>query len=286
MITFFDLRMSPDPETIADIAALFDEQPGTIALGSETIKSCIGCWTCWLKTPGKCGLKDGLSDSYADYVNADKVILLMDTAQGFINHQAKAFIDRTIPHYHPYVELVDGECHHKARYARYPELYFYFDNQKLSPDEEQVIEDYLYRTAYHFRSKAYRISMNPSWNVTALKSRSPKNKQLTPDATEKVNKLVLYNGSPRRNGSNTTIILSAISDAFGATIEIRDLKHKNMWEQWASDFPNDSAVIFVLPLYVHAMPSHVMAFIEMLQPSNGSLGFIVQQGFPESSQSY
>ncbi len=34
--------------------------------------------------------------------------------QGFISHLAKAFIDRTIPHYHPYVEIVDGEFHHAA----------------------------------------------------------------------------------------------------------------------------------------------------------------------------
>ena len=119
-----------------------------------------------------------------------------------------------------------------------------------------------------------------------LLPRCPKNKLLKPNAADKINKLILYNGSPRRSGSNTAIILAAISDAFGANIEIRDLKQKKMWAQWASDFANDSAVIFVLPLYVHAMPSHVMAFIEMLKPSNGSMGFIVQQGFPESSQSY
>ena len=86
--------------------------------------------------------------------------------------------------------------------------------------------------------------------------------------------------APRLSGSNTALILEAISDAYGPNIEIRDLKQKKMWTQWASDFPLDSAVIFVLPLYVHAMPSHVMAFIEMLEPSKGSLGFIVQQGFP------
>ena len=27
----------------------------------------------------------------ADYINSDTIILLMDTAQGFISHQAKAF---------------------------------------------------------------------------------------------------------------------------------------------------------------------------------------------------
>lgn len=286
MITLFDLRTDPDPETVAAIASLYEEQLRYKTLGSAAIKACIGCWSCWVKTPGRCVYKDAMTECYSDYVNSDKVILLMDTAQGFINHCAKAFIDRTIPHYHPYIEIVDGECHHMARYERYPELHFYYDEQDLNPEEAQVIEDYLYRTAYHFQSKAYRIHKNPTWTLTELRPRRARNKNLTPNATERVNKLILYNGSPRLRGSNTALILKAIADAYGAKIVVRDLKQKKMWSQWAADFPSESAVIFVLPLYVHAMPSHVMAFIEMLQPSTGALGFIVQQGFPESSQSY
>ncbi len=286
MITLFDLRTNPDPETVAAIAALYGEQPRYKALGPAAIKACIGCWTCWWKTPGICVHKDALAESCADYVNADKVILLMDTAQGFINHSAKVLIDRTIPHYHPYIEIVDGECHHKARYERYPELHFYYDNQNVTPEEAQVIEDYLYRTAYHFRSKAYRLHKHPAWTLTELRPRSPKNKSLQPNASGKVKQLIIYNGSPRPSGSNTALILQAIADAYGANVVVRDLKQKKLWAQWAADFPAERAVLFALPLYVHAMPSHVMAFLELLQPSPGSLGFIVQQGFPESSQSY
>lgn len=286
MITVFDLRTTPDPETVAAIASLYDEELRYKALDSAAIKPCLGCWSCWLRTPGKCVHKDAMAESAADYVNSDKVILLMDTAQGFINHSAKAFIDRTIPHYHPYIEIVDGECHHKARYARYPELHFYFDQQGLNPEEAQVIEDYLYRTAYHFRSKAYRLHQNPTWTLTELRPRAARNKRLKPNATAKVEQLIIYNGSPRASGSNTALILKAIADAYGAKVVVRDLKQKKLWAQWAADFPAESAVIVALPLYVHAMPSHVMAFLEMLQPSPGSLGFIVQQGFPESSQSY
>ncbi len=286
MMTLFDLRANPDAETVAAITSLYDEEPRYKALGSAAIKACIGCWSCWLKTPGKCVHKDAMAESCSDYVNSDKVILLMDTAQGFINHCAKAFIDRTIPHYHPYIEIVDGECHHKARYERYPELHFYYDDQDLNQAEAQVIEDYLYRTAYHFKSKAYRIHKNPVWTLTELRPRSARNKVLQPNASGRVNKLILYNGSPRLSGSNTARILRAIADVYGPNIVVRDLKQRKMWTQWESNFPSESAVIFVLPLYVHAMPSHVMAFLEMLQPSKGSLGFIVQQGFPESSQSY
>lgn len=286
MISLIDLRTNPDSETVASIASLYDEQPRYKALGPAAIKACIGCWSCWLKTPGVCICKDAMAKIYPDYVNSDKVILLMDTAQGFLNHGAKAFIDRTIPHYHPYIEIVDGECHHKARYERYPEMHFYYDDQNVTQEEAQVIEDYLYRTAYHFRSKAYRIHKNPTWTLTELFPRRARNKILKPNATQKVDKLIIYNGSPRLHGSNTALILKAISEAYGTQVVVRDLKQKKMWAQWAADFPAENAVIFALPLYVHAMPSHVMAFLEMLQPSKGSLGFIVQQGFPESSQSY
>lgn len=286
MISLFDLRTNPDPETVAAIASLYDEQPRRKAFELTEIKSCIGCWSCWVKTPGRCILKDGMSEIYPDYVNSDKVILLVEPAQGFINHRAKAFIDRIIPHYHPYIEIVDGEFLHMARYQRYPELHFYIDDQGLSPEETQVIEDYLYRTAYHFRSKAYRIHKTPTWSLAQLLPRRARNKVLKPNASQKVDKLIFYNGSPRVHGSNTALILQAISDTYGANIVVRDLKQKKMWAQWAQDFPSERAVIFALPLYVHAMPSHVMAFLEMLKPSTGSLGFIVQQGFPESSQSY
>ena len=286
MITLFDLRAIPDSRTVAAIASLYEEPLRCKVLDASMIKACIGCWTCWLKTPGKCVYEDAMTQIYADYVNSDKVIMLMDTTQGFINHSAKAFIDRTIPHYHPYIKIVDGECHHKTRYDRYPELHFYYDDQDLNQEEVQVIEDYLYRTAYHFESKAYRIHKQPVWKLTELHPRSARNKVLKPNATEKVDQLILYNGSPRLHGSNTERILQAITEAYGTKIVVRDLKQKKMWSEWAEDFSADRAVVFAMPLYVHAMPSHVMAFIEKLQPSSGSLGFIVQQGFPESSQSY
>jgi len=41
---------------------------------SETkINQCIGCWTCWWRTPGKCIYKD-LEDFYRAYVNADQAV--------------------------------------------------------------------------------------------------------------------------------------------------------------------------------------------------------------------
>jgi multimeric flavodoxin WrbA len=286
MKTLFDLREKQEGEIYEAIQKLYDEPLKVVTLGDKSITPCIGCWNCWLKNPGVCAMKDEMAESYQDYVNSDTVILLMDTAQGFINHQAKAFLDRTIPHYNPYVEMVDGECHHVARYKSYPDMVFYFDRDGLTKQEEQVVEDYLYRTAYHFKSKPYRIAQDGGLKLSKLEPRQAKRQSVAFASTKPMEKLVIYNGSPRRSGSNSAIILKKAVEALGDKLEIRDLKERNKWEEWAEAFKNEKHVMFFMPLYVHSMPSHVMGFIEKLQASKGSISFFVQSGFPESSQSH
>lgn len=208
MKTLFDLREKTDDGIYESIQKLFDEPLKIIILGDKSVSACVGCWTCWLKTPGRCVMQDQMAESYPDYINSDTVILLMDTAQGFINHQAKAFFDRLIPHYNPYIEIVDGECHHVARYKKYLDMVFYFDKTGLTNQEEQVIEDYLYRTAYHFQSKAYRI--DDSIQLLQLQFRKAKRSGMDMASIGPMDKLVIYNGSPRRSGSNSEIILKKL----------------------------------------------------------------------------
>jgi multimeric flavodoxin WrbA len=227
-----------------------------------------------------------MTQIYTNYIKSDTVILLLDTAQGFINHQGKAFLDRTIPHYLPYIEIVDNECHHIARYESYPDLVFHFNTQGLTSAEEQAIEDYLYRTAYHFRSKAYRILENDHMHLKLLDPRPAKNRQLAFSATDPLDHLIIYNGSPRRSGSNSATVLNKIAMTLEQKVEIRDLKEESQWDSWTASFASERHVMFFMPLYVHGMPSHVMHFLEKLPPSPGSISFFIQSGFPESSQSH
>lgn len=43
-------------------------------LTKTAVKDCVGCWSCWIKTPGRCIHKD-LDDFYRAYLHADKVIV-------------------------------------------------------------------------------------------------------------------------------------------------------------------------------------------------------------------
>jgi multimeric flavodoxin WrbA len=286
MKTVFDLREKQEDEIYEAIRNIYNEPIKVVRFGDQSITRCIGCWTCWLKTPGRCVMKDQMAEFYPDYVNSDTVILLMNTAQGFISHRAKAFLDRTIPHYHPYLEVVAGECHHVARYKCYPDMVFYYDTEGLTDQEEQVIEDYVYRTAYHFKSKAYRIVKDGNLQLRPLESRKAKNHVVAFASVEPMEKLVIYNGSPRRSGSNSAIFLNKVVESLCDRVEIRDLKEGDKWGVWAEAFKSEEHVMFFMPLYIHAMPSHVMRFIEKLEASKGSISFFVQSGFPESSQSH
>lgn len=93
------------------------QQAEQVDLRDLKIRSCVGCWTCWLKTPGLCGLKDDMATLYPKMVAADLVVWASPLILGTMSALAKTAQDRFIPTVHPYVEMVDGECHHRSRYA-------------------------------------------------------------------------------------------------------------------------------------------------------------------------
>jgi multimeric flavodoxin WrbA len=157
-ITIFDFGKDRSNEPLSqEIKSYFKESNKeseiTIYDSIDTqIKDCIGCWSCWWKTPGRCALNDDASKLFKDYINSDEVVLLFHTENGFIDGKGKTFLDRLIQHYLPYIEIRNGECCHVKRYDRYPVLNFYFEKSGLSHEEVNVIKNYLARTAYHYQT--------------------------------------------------------------------------------------------------------------------------------------
>jgi multimeric flavodoxin WrbA len=93
-----------------------------IDLRDLKLRYCIGCWSCWLKTPGLCAIKDDMVALYPKMVAADLVVWASPLVLGTMSVLAKRAQDRIIPIVHPYVEVVDGECHHRQRYAHNADL--------------------------------------------------------------------------------------------------------------------------------------------------------------------
>lgn len=93
-----------------------------IDLAALDIRFCTGCWSCWWATPGRCAFRDGMETIYPAFLKADLVVWAAPLVLGTVPALVKKTQDRLIPLIHPYIELVHGECHHRKRYGRYPEL--------------------------------------------------------------------------------------------------------------------------------------------------------------------
>lgn len=77
-----------------------------IIFDNGTIKSCIGCFGCWIKTPGKCVIKDGYDNIGELFSKADKVIVISKCFYGGFSPFVKNVLDRSIAYMLPFSELL------------------------------------------------------------------------------------------------------------------------------------------------------------------------------------
>lgn len=126
------------------------------------IKSCLGCWGCWVKTPGKCVIKDEMELILKGIINSDLTIFYSPLIMGYVSGKMKITMDRTIPLVHPYIEIVQGESHHRKRYKKYPKIGMIISGpHNISKEEKELTKLFFERYALNFKSDL-RIFADPS----------------------------------------------------------------------------------------------------------------------------
>ena len=83
---------------------------------SDIHRYCIGCFGCWLKTPGKCIIKDGFGDMGKLLSQVEEFILISKATFGSYSSAVKNVLDRSISYVLPFFEIRNGEMHHGERY--------------------------------------------------------------------------------------------------------------------------------------------------------------------------
>ena len=84
------------------------------------IRPCIGCFGCWVQTPGECLIDDAARQIAPAIIGSDLVIYLTPVTFGGYSSELKKALDRCICLILPFFTKIDGEMHHKPRYDRYP----------------------------------------------------------------------------------------------------------------------------------------------------------------------
>ena len=95
-----------------------------VELRKKTIKNCIGCFTCWTKTPGVCIHKDDMSQElYPKWTQSDVVVYATPLYHFLMNASMKAFIERTLPLLEPFLVEREGKTSHPLR-GEHPKMVF------------------------------------------------------------------------------------------------------------------------------------------------------------------
>jgi len=273
-----------------------------IDLRDQKLRNCIGCWGCWVKTPGQCSNGDAACrEMDRAVINADFVLWTAPLMMGFPASQLKMALDKHLPLIHPYMVVDQGEAHHRKRYAHYPRVGLLLEMEAGTDARDlQIVSDIFCRTALNFKTRL-EFSLNSETAVEELVERIldkaagplrlPGPLPATAGATVPPPiRLTLFNGSPRGRSGNTPIFLEQIARGFGGPTEMRHLIRLKESEAMVQAFGEAECALLGFPLYTDAMPGSVKHFIEALAPlagrkNNPALGFLVQSGFPEGLHS-
>lgn len=117
-------------------------EPCDTVITPETgeISPCIGCFGCWLKTPGECVYKDNYSSTGRLMYECKKIIIVSKVVFGSLSPFVKNVFDRSISFVHPFFRTYHGQMHHRMRYdiSLPMQAFLYGDaNDGYLPDEEE-----------------------------------------------------------------------------------------------------------------------------------------------------
>jgi multimeric flavodoxin WrbA/putative sterol carrier protein len=89
-----------------------------IKLKNLKINDCLGCYTCWTKTPGVCIHKDDMPEILNKMRHANLIVFISPLYIFSVTGKMKSFLDRIIPNMKPYMADTPETTQHPARYKQ------------------------------------------------------------------------------------------------------------------------------------------------------------------------
>ncbi len=136
----------PDVELSNDRDIFFNADPYVIP--------CVGCFGCWIKTPGKCVIADRAQITPECLAECDEFVIISPIYCGGYSYKVKAVIDRSIGYLMPYLRIVQGGMHHKMRYKNSFKLTVCFYGE-CDAEEEEIARAVTAGNAVNFGANNY-----------------------------------------------------------------------------------------------------------------------------------
>lgn len=126
-----------------------------LELRKEVVASCLGCFSCWFKTPGICVINDVGRDITRMVVHSDVVIFISSIVFGGYSAELKKALDRLIPFLNPDVMKIKGEVHHRQRYVNSFKLIGVGISEDDNEENSKIFINLIERNSINFHCKSH-----------------------------------------------------------------------------------------------------------------------------------
>jgi hypothetical protein len=293
-----------------------------ITLKEISMAHCIGCFGCWLETPGACVLPDAGREVTGAVIRSEMTLLFTPVSFGGYSSELKKALDRWLPLVLPYFLVLHGEIHHTPRYRRYPRLVGIGVQRGTNVEEADLFRALVGRNAVNFHAPSHAadaVDALASPDVLTMRFRDllarqdtprfgaavqdflPGGADASPAAVPDARRALLIVGSPKVKSPSTSGVMGGYLlerlreqgwECETVTLTARLLKDEGESELLRA-VDHASLVILAFPLYIDAFPFLVTRALERIAAHRRQaagflpgqrLAVLCQNGFPEAHQ--
>lgn len=126
------------------------------------IHNCIGCFGCWIKTPGMCILKDNYDNMGELLSKCHELIIISKCIYGSYSPFIRNILDRSISFLLPYFTKINGETHHQRRYNNQFTLSAHFYGDGITKAEQETAKALVTANGINFYSSDNKVYFHDS----------------------------------------------------------------------------------------------------------------------------
>lgn len=119
-------------------------------------KNCIGCFSCWIKHPKKCAIKDDYSNMVEILKESDELILISNCRYGCYSSDVKRVLERCIGYVLPHFTIRNNEIHHLSRYKNKLKLCTYFYGN-ITEEDKKCVYNLVKANSINLNAKEYQV---------------------------------------------------------------------------------------------------------------------------------
>jgi len=327
-VTILDGTRADDKNLKPLLAVLKDElrrsgaEVQTFTLREIKLAHCIGCFGCWVETPGLCVEADAGREIVKTVSHSQTVILFTPITFGGYSSELKRMVDRLVPLSLPHFTLFYGEVHHNPRYPRPTRLVGIGVQHEANSEEAAIFKALVGRNAINFHAPTYAAEVvRDTDSLETLRQRfeNALSRSDSPPLAERIKtglpvpstsgaytreararKALLIVGSPKTKSPSTSGVLGRYLlgrlKAHGWETESLTLRASLRLgpgqKELLSWTDRADLLLLAFPLYVDSLPFLVTKALEVIASHRQALPdrrpqrlvAIVNNGFPEAAQ--